>query len=154
MPESTVCAERPRSTVPSRRHPRGFLRHAAAALAAAVLAGAANAQEPSDMVNCISLSRVDRTEVIDETTILFYMRGNQIYRNVLPHRCPGLRADEPFMYRVSTSQLCNVDVITVLDRVGAGFMPGASCGLGKFQPISEAAVEELKAAAERGEGGD
>jgi hypothetical protein len=109
----------------------------------------AGAQGPEDMVNCVSLSQVDRTEVIDDTTILFYMRGNRIYRNVLPHRCPGLNREQAFMYRVTTSQLCNVDVITVLDRIGAGFMPGASCGLGKFQPISEAAVEELKAVAER-----
>lgn len=122
---------------------------AMALLAAALVGGHAGAQDATDMVNCVSLSQVDRTEVVDDTTILFYMRGNEIYRNVLPHRCPGLRRDEAFMYRVTTSQLCNVDVITVLDRIGAGFMPGASCGLGKFQPISEAAVEELKEAAER-----
>ncbi|MBN1237310.1 MAG: hypothetical protein JXB36_02355 [Gammaproteobacteria bacterium] len=123
-------------------------------LGAAIVALPAGAQDSADLVNCISLSRVDRTEIVDENTILFYMRGSDIYRNVLPHRCPGLRAREPFMYRVTTSQLCNVDVITVLDRIGAGFMPGASCGLGKFQPISEAAVEELKAAAERGDDED
>lgn len=108
-------------------------------------------QEPDEMVNCVSLSRVDRTEVIDDSTILFYMNGNDIYRNVLPHRCPGLDRQQPFMYRVTTTQLCNVDVITVLDNIGSGFMPGASCGLGKFQPISEAAAEEIKEIAERDE---
>jgi hypothetical protein len=121
----------------------------AAVLGAAVLAPPAGAQDPTDMINCISLARVDRTEVVDDNTILFYMRSGEIYRNVLSHRCPGLGREETFMYRVTTSQLCNVDVITVLDRVGAGFMPGASCGHGNFNPIIEAAVEELKAAAER-----
>jgi hypothetical protein len=131
----------------------GQLRRALAASTLGAVLGAgqqAGAQSPDDMVNCVSLSRVERTEIVDDNTILFYMRGNQIYRNVLPHRCPGLGREQTFMYRVSTTQLCNVDVITVLDRIGAGFMAGASCGLGKFQPISEAAVEELKAAAERG----
>src|SRR5690606_6215645 len=109
------------------------------------------AQESDEMVNCVSLSRVDRTEVIDDNTILFYMRGNEIYRNVLPHRCPGLHREQQFMYRVTTSQLCSVDVITVLDNIGGRFMPGASCGLGKFQPISEEAAEEIKAIAERDE---
>ena len=147
------------STSPDRlRNPsrHGPLRQcfSAAIVGAALLAAPAGAQDTTDLVNCISLTRVDNTEIVDENTILFYMRGNEIYRNVLPHRCPGLRAGETFMYRVTTSQLCNVDVITVLDRIGAGFMPGASCGLGKFQPISEAAVEELKAAAERGEDDD
>ena len=121
-------------------------------LGAALLAGGtAAAQDPDGMLNCVSLTRVDHTEVIDDNTILFYMRGGDIYRNVLPHRCPGLGREQTFMYRVSTSQLCNVDVITVMDRIGAGYMQGASCGLGKFQPISEAAVEEIKAAAERSE---
>lgn len=107
-----------------------------------------------NMVNCVSLSRVDRTRVVDEHTILFYMRGGEIYRNVLPHRCPGLDSNSTFMYRVATPQLCNVDVITLLDDFGTRFMPGASCGLGKFQPISEAAAEEIIAAAEDGDDAD
>jgi len=97
---------------------------ALALLAAALVGGRASAQDPADMVNCVSLSQVDRTEVIDDTTILFYMRGNEIYRNVLPHRCPGLRRDEAFMYRVTTSQLCNVDVITVLSTTA---LPDVTC---------------------------
>jgi hypothetical protein len=111
----------------------------------------AGAQESDEMMNCVSLSRVDHTEVVDDATLLFYMRGDEIYRNVLPHRCPGLDREQQFMYRVTTSQLCNVDVITVLDNLGGRFMPGASCGLGKFQPVSEEAAEEIKAIAERGE---
>ena len=102
-----------------------------------------------EMVNCVSLTQIDRTRVVDDHTLLFYMRNDDIYRNVLPHRCPGLDNQQRFMYRVPITQLCSVDVITVLDDLGSGFMPGASCGLGKFQPISETMAEEIIAAAER-----
>lgn len=99
----------------------------------------------SDAEHCISLSRIDRTDVIDDSNILFYMKGGDIYLNRLPHRCPGLRWEKAFMYRTSMSQLCNVDIITVLDNMGFGFSPGVSCGLGPFYPISEETAKALKA---------
>jgi hypothetical protein len=34
------------------------------------------------------------------------------------------------------SQLCSTDIITVLMMGGPGLMRGASCGLGKFQPVT------------------
>jgi hypothetical protein len=114
----------------------------------------AGADAPGDMVNCVSLTRVINTRIVDEQTLLFYMRGGDIYRNVLPHRCPGLDRNSTFMYRVTTSQLCSVDVVTVLEDFGSRFMPGASCGLGRFQQISEAAAEEIIRVAERDEDAD
>lgn len=130
-------------------------RFVSVALAAAILASASvNAQNDAEngsgieTVNCISLSRVDDTRIADEQTILFYMSNGDIYRNALPHRCPGLDRNATFMYRVPTTQLCSVDVITLLDDFGSRFMPAASCGLGAFQRISDAQAEEILGAAE------
>lgn len=95
---------------------------------------------------CVSLHRIDRTEVIDDHNVLFYMRGGTIYRNQLPHRCPGLRYEKTFMYRTSLSQLCDLDVITVLYSHGFGFTPGSSCGLGRFYPITKDEIKALKEA--------
>jgi len=92
---------------------------------------------------CVSLARIDRTRVVDERTILFYMRGGDIYLNRLPHRCIGLRRGKTFMYKTSLNRLCNVDIITVLDDIGFGFSRGASCGLGSFQPIREDVAKML-----------
>ena len=50
--------------------------------------------------DCVSLSRVSRTKVIDDNTILFYMRGRRIYRNILDRECPGLEREGRFTYRV------------------------------------------------------
>jgi hypothetical protein len=115
------------------------------------IAEKSDAPESSQLERCVRLQQIDRTEVIDDSTILFYMRDGTILRNNLPQRCPDLKSQDRFMYRVTLPSLCDVDVITVLNDIGPGFMPGASCGLGKFQPISKEAAEEIKRVAERGE---
>ncbi len=94
---------------------------------------------------CISLIRIDHTDVIDNQNILFYMKGKDIYRNHLPYPCSGLGGiNDGFMYRTSLNQLCNVDIITVLDNLGFGFSPRNSCGLGLFYPITKDDVARLK----------
>lgn len=53
--------------------------------------GVAGAEDPnSDAEHCVSLRRIDRTEVVDDRNILFHMRGGNVYLNNLPHKCPGL----------------------------------------------------------------
>jgi hypothetical protein len=53
----------------------------------------------------------------------------------LPYSCSELGQDQGFAYSTSTNQLCSVDIITVLRQMG-GLQRGASCGLGKFQPVT------------------
>lgn len=93
---------------------------------------------------CLRLSSIDHTDVIDDQNILFYMHGKEIYRNHLPYPCAGLRINDTFMYRTSLNQLCNVDIITVLDNIGFGFSPRNSCGLGLFYPVTKDDAKKLK----------
>lgn len=88
-------------------------------------------------VNCVPITSIRETRVIDDQTIDFRMNNNQIYRNTLPNRCPGLRMERAFGYATSQAQLCNVDIITVLHTGGAPYR-GASCGLGQFTPVKPA----------------
>ena len=88
-----------------------------------------------DPKNCVSTYAIRSTKVIDNRTIDFKMSGGKTYRNTLSHSCPGLRFEEKFLYRTSTSQLCNVDIIRVLNDFGGRLSEGAGCGLGKFQQI-------------------
>ena len=93
-------------------------------------------------VNCVPLSQIRSTLVRDDRTIDFVMRGrNRVYRNVLPNSCPQLGFEQRFAYATSQTQLCSVDIITVLYT--APPMRGASCGLGRFQPVT---LERPKAA--------
>lgn len=85
-------------------------------------------------VSCVNLTQIRETRVRDDRTIDFVMRGGQVYRNTLPHGCPELGFERRFGYETSLSQLCSVDIITVL-RVSP-ISRGASCGLGNFQPVT------------------
>lgn len=87
-------------------------------------------------VSCIPIHSIDQTRVRDDKTIDFYMNGGKVYRNTLPNSCPSLGFQERFGYQTSIDQLCNVDIITVLNSSPP--YRGASCGLGQFQPITGA----------------
>lgn len=101
------------------------------------------ASQPGDPTRCISTTRLDRTKVVDDETVLFYMRGGDIYRNRLSRSCPGLEREKRFTYRVYGNQLCRVDTITVLESRAFGLTDGFTCALGDFQPISVAEAERL-----------
>jgi hypothetical protein len=96
------------------------------------------AYEPvGEAVNCVSLSQVRSTRVIDDRTIDFTLAGGKVYRNTLPYRCPSLGIEERFSHRISINQLCSIDSIRVLQSFGGNLREGASCGLGKFQPMQK-----------------
>lgn len=88
-------------------------------------------------LNCVSLTNIRSTKVIDNSTIDFKMAGGKTYRNSLPYSCPGLKFEDRFSYRTSTNQLCNVDIVRVLHDYGGRLTEGAGCGLGKFQPVEK-----------------
>lgn len=87
--------------------------------------------------DCVSITAIRNTRVRDDRTIDFYMSGRKVYRNTLPQSCPGLGSDRAFSYETSLSRLCSLDIITVL-RASSPVPRGASCGLGKFQPVNGA----------------
>lgn len=88
-----------------------------------------------DPISCINIVQIRNTQVIDDQTIDFIMRDGTILRNNLPQRCPGLGFERAFSYNTSINQLCNVNIITVINQGGRP-MQGASCGLGMFQPVT------------------
>jgi Family of unknown function (DUF6491) len=93
--------------------------------------------------DCVITSRIDQTDAIDDQNIIFRMRGDQVYRNTLPRKCPGLERENRIAYESVSSRLCNIDTITVLEDFGVGFRPGFTCRLGEFVPLSPAEVEDL-----------
>lgn len=87
---------------------------------------------------CIPINQIQRTEVVDDQNVLFYMRDKQVYNNHLPQRCTGLAMAKAFKYATAQSQLCNVDIISPLGHTTGEVVPGASCGLGMFVPTTAA----------------
>lgn len=113
------------------------------AIAAPVALVATGARGADESERCIPLTRIDYTEVIDDRTIAFFMKGGAVYLNRLAQACPNLGRERRFSYRTSTSQLCAIDGVTVLEDYGLGFRRGATCTLREFLPSDEDTVEML-----------
>jgi hypothetical protein len=95
--------------------------------------------------DCISVSSIDQTDAIDDQNLIFRMRRrDQVFRNHLPRRCPGLERENRIAYQARGGRLCSIDTITVLEQFGVGFRDGFTCRLGEFVPMSPEEVEELE----------
>ncbi len=82
--------------------------------------------------SCLPIAMIRGTTVVDGKTIDFSLRDGSVWRSTLPAgQCPQLAFERAFSYETSIAQLCQQDVITVLQNMG-GLMPGARCGLGPF----------------------
>ena len=95
-----------------------------------------------EATHCVRIASIDDIRILNDRTLLFEMRAGESYRNDLPRNCPGLDENDTLMYRSTVGQLCNIDIITVLDDWGFGFAPGVSCGLGMFHPVDEQTAQE------------
>ena len=87
--------------------------------------------------NCLQTISIRNTDIVSDRIIDFETSGGKTYRNVLPNRCSGLRVEDAFSYTTSTNQLCNVDIIRPLQRIGGSLESFGACGLGEFQEIRE-----------------
>jgi hypothetical protein len=96
--------------------------------------------------DCITPSNIRETAVVDDSTILFYMRGGAklTYRTSLPHTCMNLARENRFSYKVTMNRLCDTDLISVLEQWGVGLREGFTCRLGKFYPIPYEEAELLR----------
>jgi len=96
--------------------------------------------------DCITPSNIRETVAVDDSTILFYMRGGGkvTYRSALSHACPNLGRENRFAYKVTINRLCNSDLITVLEQYGAGLHEGFTCRLGSFYPLPYEEAEVLR----------
>jgi hypothetical protein len=94
--------------------------------------------------DCIVVTSIDDTEAIDDQNIIFRMRGNRVFRNHLPRRCPGLERENRIAYQTRGGRLCSIDTITVLEQSGIGFRNGFTCRLGEFVPLSPEEIEDFE----------
>lgn len=117
-----------------------------AALAVIATAGHAQAKsgrmsmdalEPTgETENCLRTYQIHETKVIDKSTILFRMNGNEYYVNRLPNRCSGLRLQGGFAYTIrGLNQLCSTDSIRVINTATGDL--GQHCPLGKFEKLKQ-----------------
>ena len=105
---------------------------------------AAQDEEASDEpVRCVSMNSIRSTKVLDDQRVLFIQSRDKVFLNRLDRECLGLFRNGTFTYTVQSgarhARLCDTDSITVLETTGRGL----NCGLGLFEPLSQAEVDSL-----------
>ena len=86
----------------------------------AQLAQALRDRVAGEPVHCIDLHRIRSSRIIDGTAIL-YDAGSVIYVNRPANGAQELTQWDTMVTRTSTSQLCNVDTVTMIDRGSQSF---------------------------------
>lgn len=87
---------------------------------------------------CLDPTFIDHTQIVDDSTILFHMRGGKIWKNTLASRCFGLKMQGGFAYEVQGGTICsNMQTIRVLNQ-------GSICALGEFTPYTPPEKTEEK----------
>jgi hypothetical protein len=126
------------------------------------------AAEPSaNAATCLNRENIRSMRVLDGRNIVFVTRDRMNYNNQLPKVCPGMHRGTPLTFSYSNHKLCAGSLFTVLMRAGAStnteaftdpvtnqhiaipgpaFLPGATCQLSIFGPISDDEVKALAAA--------
>ena len=120
--------------------------HAMGTVALALAITAATVVQADDPPNvaqrCVQVERIDQTRIVDERSILFFMRDHTVLQNVLPTACAGLRKTDRIAYDVVGGRLCANELVTQLVDVGT-YARGVRCALGMFVPISDDEVQRL-----------
>lgn len=93
------------------------------------------AGEPQD---CITLSSVSDSQVIDKTAIV-YRIGGTLWVNRPTTGAESLNDDVVLVTKLSTGRLCSIDTVELHDRT-SNFYRGF-VGLGKFVPYRRAASD-------------
>ena len=107
----------------------------AACVAGLGLALPAAAQAPAsvpEVRQCLLISAIRSSNVVNSRTIDFTLRDGSVWRANLKSPCPQLGTERSFSYSTSISQLCAQDIITVIQPMARNFA-GPRCPLAPFE---------------------
>ncbi|GAA0295400.1 hypothetical protein GCM10009087_01440 [Sphingomonas oligophenolica] len=102
----------------------------------AKLAAALAGRVAGKPVNCISLSTIRSSQIIDHTAII-YESGSQLYVNRPRIGADSLDSDDILVSKTYGSELCSLDTINLVDR--ASHFSHGFVGLGEFVPYTKPA---------------
>ena len=129
---------------------------------AIILSAQLDPAEFGETKRCLADNEYRSFRALDDRRILFEGRRDRQWINTLRSRCPDLRYGDVLVVRsFSSMRMCDMDSFQVADwfdwpwyrrwpwHWGGGWGIGARCSLGKFQPVTEAQVEEIEALLDR-----
>jgi hypothetical protein len=78
---------------------------------------------------CLQTSQIDHTDIVNDSAIVFFMKGGKAYMNTMRIPCPSLKMDDGFAYMNDVPEICSASqTIRVLRS-------GNFCELGQFTPF-------------------
>ena len=90
----------------------------------------AQAAAPRPANVCLNVQDIQRTEPVDDSTIIFHMRDGKVWRNTLKSACPMLKTSPYTQVLRSGGLVCaNQQFIHVTQT-------GIDCVLGDFTPLA------------------
>lgn len=119
-------------------------------LPACLLAFSAIAQTESDEIEtqrCLATRQIKSPVVIDDSNILFFMKGDRVYHNRLPEACRGLLRYKTFSYQQIAGRVCEADLINVHRSNDPTIM--RRCRIGIFVEIDSQDIPQLIATLHR-----
>ncbi len=124
---------------------------------AAILSDSRGPAESVAAKRCLAEREYHNFHALDDRHLLFEGLGNKQWINTLRARCPDLRHGD--VIRMSTtnwSRICELDSFQVSDwfdwpwysrwpwHWGGSWGLGTQCTLGKFQPVTDEQVKEIR----------
>ena len=123
-----------------------------------ILSAPLDPAEFGETKRCLSESEYRNFRALDDRRILFEGRRGKQWINTLRTRCPELRHGQVLIVKsFSARRMCDADRFEVAEWFdwpwyrrwpwswGGSWGTGATCALGKFQPVTEAQVAEIEA---------
>lgn len=120
-----------------------------------------DADEYGETKRCLSENEFRSFRALGDEFIVFEGRRDKLWINKLRVRCPELRYGDILITRpIGTSRMCDADRFEVAEWFDwpwyrrwpwqwGRWRTGETCTLGKFQPITEAQVNEIEALLEQ-----
>jgi hypothetical protein len=84
--------------------------------------------------SCLSARSIKSARILNRSQILFEMRNGARYLNE-PRHCGGMRSSQAISYTLTSSSLCSLTIIKLIDPSSPSWEQGA-CGLDDFQALA------------------
>ncbi len=101
---------------------------------------------------CLPIHRIREIDALDNRHVVFRMSRKALYLVQLPHRCPGLRRNDPVAYEtINGMSVCRHDAIRGTFRYGPGDTRlGPPCAIPGFQEVTPEQLAAIREALRQG----
>ena len=92
---------------------------------------------------CLARARYRRVDIIGDMALAFHGRGKDVWLNVLPRRCPGLRENMVLTMELSGLRVCARDRFRAMSS-GYSNVATSICTLGMFERMTTERLDAMR----------